>query len=259
MEIDNDLGHGFSRLNSLNIELKEELKKLAEKYDINLSGNRPFDFFTELSINKLKVSPEDYHLTKLIFLSIDKDQSEYNYSLRNSEFMKSLSELLFLIRKSIENNSAISFSNNIKGLSSTIKIQNKIFLKDLYESIDGMLFNYQDGLYDHLFNDSDDNSSEFIIHNDIYSVEELNSFMKYEIERNIRSKSKSKRDLSFKIYHIVNVFKKNGVFRNDLKTIGYNESKFLFDSLVQLGLIHDLFYLDNEKYEFIKKELRKIK
>lgn len=73
-------------------------------------------------------------------------------------------------------------------------------------------------------------------------------------------KKSSKKWLAIRLHNLVVNFRVDGVFDSTKKTISTNEASFLYDSLDIIGTIQADFTANNQdKYQFIKKELAKIK
>jgi len=91
-----------------------------------------------------------------------------------------------------------------------------------------------------------------------YTIDEITRIIQLENRVQKGLSLYKKRWISIRISPVVEHFKKTGIFDNSKKTIKTNEACFLYDVLDLLGAIRgDISANNNEKYQFIKKELKK--
>ena len=252
----------------MNTQQGNTIKELAKKYNINLTGTPPYCLNTRMMIEKHNSSPENLHIVRLNifdpnskFEIINKELNPYFY--RNNY---EIAELIRLLSDSIQADSELKISTTIKGIRKEVCLNNYSSIKrDLWLFANTFLEYRQDGLYQFEFDipfkeelqDGDDNYLTKN-HTEPYSEIELSQIIEYEKKSILNFEKSSKNRLAFKIQRIVDHYREEHVFNSDMKTIATNEACFLYDILNELGAIQaDQSANNQDKYEFIKKELRK--
>jgi len=246
----------------------KSIKQLASKYDINLLGTPPYCLNTRMMIEKHNSLPENLHISRLNifdpnskFVVLNKDINPYFYR-NNFE----IAELIRLLSESIDAGSELKISTTIKGIRKDVCLNNYSSIKrDLWLFANTFLEYTQDGLYQFEFDipfkeDLQDGDDFYLAkaYTEPYSQTELSQIIEYEKEKIQNIEKSSKNRLAFKIQRLVEHYREEHIFDSTMKTIATNEACFLYDSLDVLGAIQaDRSANNQDKYEFIKKELRK--
>lgn len=167
---------------------------------------------------------------------------------------------------SIQADSELKISTTIKGIRKEVSLNNYSSIKrDLWLFANTFLEHRQDGLYQFEFDipfkeDLQAGDDCYLTKNytELYSETELSQIIEYEKEKIQNVEKSSKNRLAFKIQCIVDHYREEHIFDSTKKTIATNEACFLYDALDVLGAIQaDQSANNQDKYEFIKKELRK--
>lgn len=248
----------------LEVEDIDVIKTLAEKYNINLEGSPPYSMNTEQSMSKFGKAPSEIHIKRFtIFLKQDFNFGE----ITTHEFFRENLEIAQLIKflyEVIINQSEVTFSSTIKGVKKSVSLSSFSSLRVEYWYLANAYLDYiQDGTYqfslqipffelpNYSFGENKENSG-------VYTDEDLDRIIEYEKKSYNEAFSNSKKRLAIKLQALVRFYRSDNVFDKTKKTIATKEACFLFDTLAYLGVIPETkTENNNDKYEFIKKELRK--
>lgn len=252
----------------MNTQQGNTIKELAKKYKINLTGTPPYCFNTRMMIEKVNSSPESMHISRLnIFDATSKLEviiSDINPNSYRDKY--EIAELIRLLTDSIEAESDLKISTTIKGIRKEVCLNsNSSIIPDLWFFVNTFLDYTQDGIYQFEFDipfkeDLQDRDDCYLskAYTEPYSKTELSQIIEYEKMKIQNYEKSSKNMLAFKIQRIVEHYREEHIFDSTKKTIATNEACFLYDVMNLLGAIQaDQSANNQDKYEFIKKELRK--
>lgn len=242
----------------------EVIKALAEKYNINLEGSPPYSMNTVQMIEKYGTTPTEVHLKRFaIFL---KQTFNFDNTVTHEFFRENLeiAQLIKFLYEAIQNQSEVTFSSTIKGIKKSVSLSSFSSLRlEFWYLANAYLYHLQDGFYQYEFNmpffDEENYSyGEIKTKPDIFTDDILMKIIEYERKTYEKAFVSSKKSLALKIKAIVRLYRDDNVFDKTMKTIATKEACFLFDTLAYLGIIPETKTENNsDKYEFIKKELRK--
>lgn len=250
-----------SKLEPADIEI---IKSLGEKHKINLEGFTPYSTGTEVAMTKFGISPTEFHINR--FKSFFPEIFCFNHNITHYFFKEKLeiAQIIEFLHEAQKHNSDITLSSTIKGVKKNINLNSSSELNiELWYLANAYLNKIQDGLYQFEFDipffDNEDYTFGWNInYPDVFTDDLLHKIIEYE--KNVYEKSLKpiKSGLAYKIKRLVHFFRSDNVFDKTKKTIATNEACFLFDTLAYLGIIPETKTENNsDKYEFIKKELRK--
>lgn len=242
----------------------EVIKALAEKYAINLEGSPPYSMNTEQMMSKYGTTPTELHLKRFaIFL---KQGFNFDNEGTHGFFRENLevAQLIKFLYEVTQNQSEITFSSTIKGIKKSVSLSSFSSLRvEFWYLANAFLSKIQDGTYQYQFNmpffEEEDYSYGYDrIKPGVYTDDILDKIIEYEKKTYEEAIITSKKSLALKIKGIVRLYRADNVFDKTKKTIATKEACFLFDTLAYLGIIPETKTENNsDKYEFIKKELRK--
>ncbi|MBP1617554.1 MAG: hypothetical protein H6Q14_1381 [Bacteroidetes bacterium] len=229
-------------------------------------GYPPYRLNTRMMIEKHNAIPEDIHLKAFSIFDFRK-QIDASKKSGMDVFKENLeiAELIQLLYDSLQEKSTLNISTTIKGIKREVNISSFSSLKThLWMLSNTILEEIQDGLYQYEFKIpfkerlGDEYNGIYQNYTEVYSNAELEKIIQYERETVNRIQKNNKKRLALIIQRFVFHYREDNVFDSTKKTIATNEACFLYDSLDILGIIHaDIAANNNDKYEFIKKELRK--
>lgn len=184
------------------------------------------------------------------------DTNNFLEHLNDTSNLKT-AQLIKLFNDARVNSSEITISTTIKGRKECVKISDDIDILHISNNINNYLICLSSGWYEYEFNwNLKKDLTDSYYPKDPYNDEELNQIIAYEKKRLVKAKDKPKDkfpNIGFFVYN----FRESNMFDNKIKTIKTNEACFLYDSLVQLGMIKgDDFYNSQEKYQYIKRHLK---
>lgn len=245
---------------------EEAIKNLAKKYNINLEGKSPYRFNTRMMIEKHNSLPENIHLKAFNAFNLKKQidtTKEWGMDIYRENL--EIAELIKLLSDSIQEKSKLNISTTIKGIKREVNISSFSSIRiHLWYLANTILEDVQDGLYqyefDMLFKEklSDGHPDLYRNYTEVYSEEELSKIIQYEKNQVYKVQKNSKKRFAIMLQRLVESYREDNVFDTTKKTIGTYEACFLYDSLDVLGVIQaDLSANNQDKYEYIKKELRK--
>lgn len=256
----------------MNTQQGNTIKELAKKYNINLTGTPPYCLNTGMMIEKHNRTPESLHINRL---DIFDPNSEFKLPIPIDDIKISpcfyrdkyeIAELIRLLSDSIQAESELKIATTIKGIKREVSLNNFSPIKEHLWLLANTFLEYiQDGLYQFEFDipfkeELQDGDDSYLTknHTEPYSETELSQIIEYEKEKIQNVEKSSKNRLAFKIQRIVDHYREEHIFDSTKKTIATNEACFLYDALDVLGAIQaDQSANNQDKYEFIKKELRK--
>lgn len=252
----------------MNSHQETSIKELAEKYNINLKGYPPYGLNTRMMIEKHNSIPEILHLKMLNMFDPNSNLQVIKCEVKPSFYRDNyeIAELIRLLSDSIQADSELKISTTIKGIKKEVCLNNYSSIKrDLWMFANTFLEYRQDGLYQFEFDipfkeDLQEGDDCYLAKNQTekYSETELSQIIEYEKEKIQNLEKSSKNRLAFKIQRIVEHYREEKIFDSTKKTICTNEACFLYDAMNVLGAIQaDQSANNQDKYEFIKKELRK--
>jgi hypothetical protein len=242
----------------------EVIKTLADKYNITLEGSPPYSSNTVQMMSKYGNTPTDIHIKRLnIFFIKNFDFAKittHDFIRENLE----VAQLIKFLYEVIQNQSEVTFSSTIKGIKKSVSLSSFSSLRVEYWLLANTYLDYiQDGLYQYefqipffefpyySFGENKENSG-------VFADEDLNKIIEYERKNYNEAVVNSKKRLAIKLKALIRLYRADNVFDQTMKTIATKEACFLFDTLAYLGIIPETRTENNsEKYEFIKKELRK--
>ena len=252
----------------MNSQQETSIKELAKKYNINLTGTPPYCLNTRMMIEKHNSTPENLHISRLNIFDPN-SKLQFKESKIKPYFYQDnyeIAELIRLLFDSIQAESELKIATTIKGIKREVSLNNFSSIKrELWMFANTFLEYKQDGLYQFEFDipfkeDLQEVDDCCLIKNytEPYSETELSQIIEYEKEKIQNIEKSSKNRLAFKIQRIVDHYREEHIFDTTKKTIATNEACFLYDALDVLGAIQaDQSANNQDKYEYIKKELRK--
>lgn len=130
----------------------EAIKKLAEKYHINLEGQPPYSNHTLNMISKYGVTPIELHLKK--FEIFFKRGFNFNQQITHNWFKENLevAQLIVFLNEAIQNKTDVTFSSTIKGVKKSVSLSSfSALIIEFWSLANVYLNNIQDGTYQNEF------------------------------------------------------------------------------------------------------------